>query len=145
MNTKLIFTLSVISLSVFSCQNPQQEEIKTLKSNAIELHDAVMPRMGEISELSSQLKAFREQLLSDTTDSATAVRVTISKQIETLDAAYEGMMEWMNTYEPGFENEHSADSSIAYYTKQKEAINTVKSNIEESIDEAGKLLEELKR
>lgn len=103
-----------------------------------------MPRMGEVAELSSGLKEFREQIISDTTDSAATVRNTISKQIETLDEAYEGMMAWMADYEPGFDNDNPADSAIVYYSKQEMEIKEVKTKIEESIDEAGKLLEEIK-
>lgn len=145
MNIKLKFLLGILVLSVVSCSNPQQEEIKKLKSKTIELHDVVMPRMGEVAELSAQLKSMREELMNDTTDSASSVRTSISKQIEELDMAYEGMMDWMADYEPGYENENPADSAIAYFSGQEKEITEVKTNIEESIDEAGKLLEELKR
>jgi hypothetical protein len=145
MNMKLTFLVGMLCLSLVSCSNPQQDEIKKLKSKTIELHDVVMPRMGEVAELSSQLKAIRQEMMNDTTDSASLVRTTISKQIEELDMAYEGMMDWMADYKPGFENENPADSSIVYYSGQEKEIEEVKTKIEESIDEAGKLLEELKR
>jgi hypothetical protein len=135
----------LMALTLFSCSNPQQEEIKRLKGKTIELHDVVMPRMGEVAELSSQLKELREQMINDTTDSVSAVRASISKQVESLDMAYEGMMDWMANYEPGYENENPIDSAIVYYTGQEKEIEEVKTNIEVSIDDAGKLLESLKR
>jgi len=144
MNIKLTLAFVGVCLLMVSCNDPKQEEIKKLKTKTIELHDAVMPRMGEVAELSSGLKEFREQIISDTTDSAATVRNTISKQIETLDEAYEGMMAWMADYEPGFDNDNPADSAIVYYSKQEMEIKEVKTKIEESIDEAGKLLEEIK-
>lgn len=145
MNIKLTFFIGALCLIVLSCSNPQQEEIKKLKAKTIELHDIVMPRMGEVAELSSQLKAIRQEIMNDTTDSASFVRTTISKHIEMLDIAYEDMMAWMADYEAGYENENPADSAIVYFTGQQKEITEVKTNIEESIDEAGKLLEELKR
>ncbi len=145
MNIKMKLLVGFSLLMVISCSNPQQDEIKKLKATTIELHDEVMPRMGEVAELSSQLKAIREEMINDTSDSVSLVRLTISNQIDELDMAYEGMMGWMADYEPGFENENPTDSSIVYYSGQEKEIKEVKTNIEESIDEAENLLEELKR
>lgn len=125
-----------------SCSNPLASKVEEIKKEAIAIHDEVMPRMGEISELSVNLKQMREALKADTTDSAMQVIDKLNQQIVALDNAYEGMMEWMNLYQPQFEEQHTLDSAVIYYEEQRSLITDVKLNMEQSINDAKTLLGE---
>lgn len=139
---KIIIRITLLLVISYSCSNPLASKVKDLKNDAIAIHDEVMPRMGEISELSVSLKQLREKLKSDTTDSAVAAIEQLSDQIVALDNAYEGMMEWMSRYEPQFEEQHPLDSAVIYYEEQRSLITDVKLNMEQSINDAKTLLGE---
>ena len=103
-----------------------------------------MQRDTEPLDLQLKLKALRKNYTSDTTQMAQEVDDQLRDKVDELEIANEAMMDWMADYKPGFENENPADSSIVYYSGQEKEIEEVKTKIEESIDEAGKLLEEIK-
>lgn len=137
-------TLSLFFLSTLlvSCADPQEKKVQELKKVTIALHDEVMPRMGEITELSTDLKDLREELKADTTDSAINEIGVINDRIKSLDDAYEGMMQWMADYEPRFEEEHPMDSAVVYYEQQRTYIERVKLDMEKSIEDAAGYLEQ---
>lgn len=139
---KYVLPIGMMFLVMVSCSNPLASKVEEIKKEAIAIHDEVMPRMGEISELSVNLKQMREALKADTTDSAMQVIDKLNQQIVALDNAYEGMMEWMNLYQPQFEEQHTLDSAVIYYEEQRSLITDVKLNMEQSINDAKTLLGE---
>lgn len=94
--------------------------------------------------LSSQMKELREALRNDSADSATLATEPFSDQIVALEAAHEGMMQWMADYEPEYEAGNELDSAITYYEEQRKAIEKVKNEIEKSIDDAIEIKENAK-
>jgi hypothetical protein len=138
----LILSLGVIALILTSCSDPKEKKVQELKKVTIALHDEVMPRMGEISELTSALKDLREEVKLDTTDSAINQLVIINAQVKQLDDAHEGMMQWMADYEPRYEEEHPLDSAVVYYEEQRSFIERVKLEMEKSIEDAQTFLGE---
>ncbi|MDC1222139.1 hypothetical protein N8Z47_05675 [Salibacteraceae bacterium] len=140
---KLIFILTMAGL-ISSCSDPKMEKIDSLKEECISIHDEVMPRMGEMVELSSGIKEIRIKLDSDTTDSAHLVRIALVKKVEQLDSAHEAMMVWMNDYIPDYEAEHSSDESIAFYEEQKKSITEVKDIMLKSIEDGKETLDRAK-
>lgn len=136
--------IGAMALLVLACTDPKQEKVNELRDEAIRLHDEVMPRMGEIMTLSSQMKELREALRNDSADSATLATEPFSDQIVALEAAHEGMMQWMADYEPEYEAGNELDSAITYYEEQRKAIEKVKNEIEKSIDDAIEIKENAK-
>lgn len=124
-----------------ACNGPQTKEINALKETCIHIHDEVMPRMGEISELRTSLREWKRTVDGDTTDSLYTLGETIWTHVILLDSADESMMEWMANYEPSYEEAHPADSAIVYYTAQKAEIERVKTLMEKSINDAKNLLD----
>ena len=128
--------IGLMVLIATACGDPKQEVVDNLRNEAIDLHDEVMPRMGEIMTLSSQLKDLREEMRNDSVDSATLAMEPYSDQIVALEAAHEGMMQWMADYEPDYDKEHPLDSAVVYYEAQRASIVQVKEDIEQSIEKA---------
>jgi len=139
------YVLSIgLTLVEFACSNPKQEKVDQLKSQAIEVHDEVMPRMDEIQAVNIELKKMRENIANDTSDQAEALRAEMSEHIRSLGDADEAMMSWMNQYDPNYEKEHPLDSAVSYYEQQTKSIADVKEQMEASITEGKALLKKLK-
>ena len=132
--------LAAVTVMITACTSPQQKKVNTLKEEVIALHDEVMPRMGELSELSAEIKSMRDAVKTDTSANAQASTQTMTMQIKALEDAHEAMMEWMAEYEPMYDQEHHVDSAVAYYTQQKQEIGSVKKTMEKSIEDAKRYL-----
>lgn len=139
MNKWMISALVVAVLA--SCTNPKQEKIEQLKSQAIEVHDEVMPRMGEIHDWSSKLKDIKKMVAGDSSDSAVAINDEIAHLVVMLDSADEAMMSWMHGYEVAYEKSNPEDSAIVYYEGQIKAISEVKMLMNSSIENAKQYVE----
>lgn len=131
-------------LMLGACSDPKQEKVTELRKRAIEVHDEVMPRMGEIMEVSGQLKKYRETVVIDSLDSTGAARLVFTERIGDLETAHEAMMAWMADYDPTYEVDHPIDSAIVYYEAQIGLIEEVKRVMEKSIDDGKQLVDEQK-
>ena len=129
-------------LMLGACSDPKQEKVTELRKRAIEVHDEVMPRMGEIMEVSGQLKKYRETVVIDSLDSTGAARLVFTERIGDLETAHEAMMAWMADYDPTYEVDHPIDSAIVYYEAQIGLIEEVKRVMEKSIDDGKQLVDE---
>jgi hypothetical protein len=101
---KKIFLVLTLSCIFFSCKDAQTEveaqqektitasknTFENLQEEAMEAHDAVMPKMGDLMKLKQELSAI------NTTDSA------IDEQKMALQMAHDDMMSWMHSYSEKF-------------------------------------------
>lgn len=133
--------IACAAIVLAACSNPKLEKIEQLKTEAIAVHDEVMPRMGEIHDLQVKLKALRKDYASDTTQMAQEVDAQLRDMVDELEIANEAMMDWMADYVVDFEKTAPEDSAVVYYTKQISAIEDVKLKMNESIEDAEKYLE----
>ena len=144
---KHLFAFVLLLLAVQSCQNQassaqtkQQEQPASLLEQAYQqtlaVHDEIMPGLAELERLQRQL-ATRLDSLSDE-----AQKVKYRAAIDSLEAAYNGMMDWMANFRPieslqkeGLSNEQM----IEEYKKQEKEIREIGRRMEA----ARKLGEEL--
>lgn len=105
------------------------------------IHDEVMPKMGEINRLKRTIKRALEEDQS-------ALEATTAEKMKTaliqLEAADSLMMEWMASFNPGFEKaKKAADESIVmdFLTNERERISTVRDRMLESIKSGRELSE----
>ncbi len=141
---KGMIMIAGLVLMLGACSDPKQEKVTELRKRAIEVHDEVMPRMGEIMEVSGQLKKYRETVVIDSLDSTGAARLVFTERIGDLETAHEAMMAWMADYDPTYEVDHPIDSAIVYYEAQIGLIEEVKRVMEKSIDDGKQLVDEQK-
>ena len=139
---KNLLAIIIVAGTLVSCTDPKQAVVDELRTETIELHDVVMPRMGELVDLGADLKKLREGVVPDSADSTGAARLVYTEQIAALDEAYEVMMEWMADYEPLYDKDHPLDSAVVYYEGERSKITKVKQAIEKSIEDAEKLKKE---
>lgn len=119
--------LLVLSVLTFSCQSGQENEIKELKEQVMALHDEVMPKMSELRYTRKDLLLQADSLQNS--DSARAA--SLSAAADAIDAANDGMRKWMQNFQPDFQG--TEEEVLKYLMGQKEAIQTVKDDMENSL------------
>lgn len=128
-------------LALAACTNPKVEKAQQLNKHCIEVHDEVMPRLGEIATLKKELSTERTKLAKDSTTEE-SVLAEYRSLIQLLDSADEAMMSWMAQYDPDYLAEHKPEEAISYYEDQEGKIEYVKTLMLKSIEDANTRLEE---
>ncbi|MEW7291397.1 hypothetical protein [Aquimarina sp. 2304DJ70-9] len=142
MKLSFLYSVSLILLICASCNQLTGEEQKfdTLMQEVIDVHDEVMPKMGEVSTLIKYL---------DPKIDTTAVGKTHAKAQQDLKDSYDFMMKWMSDFSDTFphENEDSKmsaeklSSQMKLLQEEKVKVHQLKDQINSSIKNAKKLLE----
>lgn len=135
----ILFTALLLTLS-YSCKNENKEsaEVKTQMEEVIAVHDEVMPKMGTIGRLISEIDA----KIKDT-DSTEA----LIKASQDLKNANKTMMDWMKDFGDHFDSDEIMDGKALTEEKQKildleeTKIKALRDKMNSSIANAKKLLE----
>ncbi len=130
-----LLIICIAAFAMFSC-NPQAEksDLKTLRSEVMDVHDEVMPKMGELRKTEKALR----QMASETQDSVQTDELLSAA--DGIKSANENMMQWMRNYDPSFSG--TEEEILAYLKDQKEKIEVVRSDMLTSLEAGQKLLEE---
>ncbi|MFT6865263.1 MAG: hypothetical protein ACJA08_000080 [Cyclobacteriaceae bacterium] len=128
-------TIAMLSLIAISCNTPQQTEEKPLMDQVMEVHDAVMPKMGELMKTKKALIAKAESL-----SNVDSLQIEKLKALaEEIDLANEAMMDWMHNFDPNFEA--SEDEVKDYLTKKRQGIEKVAEAMNDKLEAGKKALE----
>lgn len=131
--------LLILSLTLlFACQpsgdKKEEVDLKALKDEVFELHDEVMPMMGDLRRARKTL-----MLQADSIISIDSVRAQLFvKTADDLNAANEGMMVWMRNFDPNFEG--TDEEILKYLTDQKTSIEQVNKDMKETLKRGEELL-----
>ncbi|MFC5046282.1 hypothetical protein ACFSTE_04075 [Aquimarina hainanensis] len=148
-----IICICLTTLFFISCnketQSKEEKEFDALMKQVIDIHDEVMPRMGEISSLIKELKP--------KIDTTAQGKVYEKSQLE-LKKSYDHMMRWMSDFGRKFSSGHGHDhgdghdeatheeekfdyvAKLALLKKEKVAVGELRDEINSSIENAKKLL-----
>lgn len=131
---KLLFLLAAGVLMMACGQD--KAVVKQLDDKAVEIHDAVMPKMGDIITLKGELRAKLESL--DSTQ--LMAQDAHLKVLASLEVAEQGMKDWMHGYVvPDYKK--PLEELKPLVEEQLAAIQAVERQMEESITNAKGLLE----
>jgi hypothetical protein len=119
-----LFFLAFVIVACNTDKDPLYDEV-------MEIHDAVMPKVSDMSKLGRKLKKQQTGL-----DSSSLV--INQKAIADLEHAEEAMFDWMNK----FESSKKGPEHKAYLEEEKVKISKVSDMMLESIDQAQKVLSE---
>ncbi|MCK0188769.1 hypothetical protein [Arenibacter sp. F20364] len=132
---KLILILSVVIAVAHSCKDQNKDNSKM--KGVMAIHDEVMPKMGTIGKLVSQLD---EKITNDTSsEDYVAAR-------EDLKAAHKAMMDWMKGFGDRFDGDEILNGKTLTEEKQKwldeeeTKVKALRDQINSSIKEAEDLL-----
>ncbi|MFN4763878.1 hypothetical protein ACKGJN_12185 [Gillisia sp. Q332] len=145
LNTITRLLIGIAIFGTISCDNTSEEKNKydALYNEVIAAHDEVMPKMGELSGLSQQLK----QRVESTQTSS----VIFEKGIEDLENSYDFMMEWMRDFseefvkdQTPFEELSPEERKVKIKALEEEVtnVNKLKDQINGSIESAKELIEQ---
>ncbi|HMQ63159.1 MAG TPA: hypothetical protein PKE06_20920 [Flavilitoribacter sp.] len=115
------------------------DEQQTLWDGVMSIHDPMMQRMGDINRMTNELQG----VLDSEAPVPDSTRQQISAAIENLDAADEGMMNWMNQLKrlDDLRAGTKHQNIIRYLRDQQTAVKKVQNDMLSSIETAQKLLD----
>jgi len=129
-----------VALTVASCTDGQQQKREEMGKKVMEVHDAIMPKMGE---LVAQEKALLEELQTRAGDTLavldSAWTVSVDRTTQELRQAHDDMMDWMSEYR--FPTEDIAfDKAMEYMEKEKKRMEEIGNLCTRALHEADSLL-----
>lgn len=144
---KKILFLAIVTFAACS-NNKQLEQAQNLYQEAMEIHDAVMPRMDEMYKLRQKLTLKLDSISVDTISNTTRI-AEYKKVLSDLTVAEKGMMDWMHNIQdvPGSSGagvqtkEIPIDEVIKIQQAQKNAVEQVRKKMEASIAEGKNLID----
>ncbi len=140
MKSPFLYSTLALILLFISCNqlSKEEQEFDALMQKVIDVHDEVMPKMGEMSTLIKELES-----KIDTTASGKSH----AKAQENLKDSYDFMMQWMGDFSEKFPHTEEKLSSEKMNTQMKllkeeeVKVNKLRDQINASIDDAKRLLE----
>ena len=116
-----------------SDDNKEQTQADYLHKEVIRVHDEIMPRMKEISELQTTIKE-KIDSLGDLESKPDNLIEELKMRKLGLDACASSMMKWMKNYrEPG--DDISEAEAMKYLEEEKKKIDEIAAEFEKQISE----------
>ncbi len=141
----ILLTLTIVlSFTLVSCNKAPSKvvlEFNSLFKNVMAVHDEVMPKMNEMSKLSTELKAKID---------TTAAGKTYQKALDSLGKAHAVMMKWMEDFSNTFpyaedrlkgKSTEEIIKDIEALQNEKNKVDDVRSTVNGSIENATTVLE----
>lgn len=124
-----------------ACQNKEQAQVETLEKEVMMIHDAVMPKMGELITLEDSIskKIAQTDSLLKITPNDTTLQIILKQSLTLatqLKKADKGMMDWMHKYKGDSLKKLPAKQAIRAFTNQKIKIEQVSDDMLKSMEEA---------
>lgn len=140
MNIRAVLFLLVPMIILFRCADPRRSEIASEErqlSVLMQIHDEVMPMMGELTMLTGQLKA----LLQKDSLIAPEARQGVVTAITEMEAAEEGMMDWMAAFRQPetLRPKMGHDAIMRYLEAERKKIEEVNAQIKYGIEKGREL------
>ncbi len=135
---KTLFLAVVVAFVAIACESgpTEEEQQNSLKDEVMEIHDEVMPKMGEMNTLKNELLADADSLSADSSNVENLELSIDLRQIASeLEEANKSMMDWMRNYKPTFD-EQTHEEIMQYLEDQKVKAGEVKTKILTSIEKA---------
>lgn len=107
---------------------------KALEAKVMTLHDEVMPKVNEISDLGAQLRKYKASL-PETADGRIESPDGLDQVMESLKLSEQGMWEWMKAYSDTKSN-LPEDQVAPFMEKQLDILHKVNQDMTTSIEKA---------
>lgn len=130
--------LAVLSLFVFALACGESYNTQEHINQVFNVHDEVMPKMGEVMALKKQVLAKAKEVGEAKGDSVQAE--SLRGLALRLDQANEGMMQWMREWQanaqPHINEETTVEERKAFLNGEMEKVKKVREDINSSIEAA---------
>ncbi|MBI0398043.1 hypothetical protein [Cyclobacterium marinum] len=135
MNIQII-SATILLFAAFGYSCKQENKVEKMKAEVMAVHDEVMPEMGNLMNLKSQLKE-KSSNLDSLDDSGNLEELNLL--IQNLEEADEAMMDWMRNYKDP-SGEMNEEQAMEYLKEKMKSIKEVKQKINTSKAKARKAL-----
>ena len=130
-----------------ACQNEEQAQVETLEKEVMMIHDAVMPKMGELVALENAIRKQISQTdsLLKITPNDSALQQLLEQSIHLssqLKQADDAMMDWMHNYRGDSLRKLLPSQAIQAFTQEKIKIEQVSDDMLKSIEETQNFLKQ---
>jgi hypothetical protein len=130
-----------------ACQNEEQAQVETLEKEVMMIHDAVMPKMGELVALENAIRRRISQTdsLLKITPNDSALQQLLEQSIHLssqLKQADDAMMDWMHHYRGDSLRKLLPSQAIQAFTQEKIKIEQVSDDMLKSIEETQNFLKQ---
>ncbi|MEP2024012.1 MAG: hypothetical protein ABJH98_06365 [Reichenbachiella sp.] len=132
------FFLIVLAFTIVACNSDKKEQ-QTLFEQVMLVHDEVMPKMGNLRALASELSGKADSLALDSLNDNSSEIQQLRNLSKNLKDANEGMMEWMRQFEQLREGTPHGEV-MEYLNEQRKSIQKVREDMLNSKDEAEKYM-----
>ncbi|HMG16022.1 MAG TPA: hypothetical protein VK590_11280 [Saprospiraceae bacterium] len=132
---KILISLVLISIIIFSCKNVTGEQQDKLLTDVFNLHDELMKSYVPLNSMHSQLKTLLTK--SDSIPNGFTKEDVIEAANHT-EKAYNDMGDWMKDFKVP-ENLNKADK-VKYLTDQKTKLEKLKEDTQRAISEANAII-----
>ena len=116
---KQMISLLLICAFVFACSSKESDKQAQLLDKVMEVHDAVMPKMGDIMKYKTQLNSKIDELIAAGEEQNAETIAQLKDAVEQLDNSHEGMMSWMRNFDQDFEGK--VEEEVMEYLKDQQA------------------------
>ena len=142
--TGRILAFLLIAFAFYSC-NQKADGVAELEKEVMDIHDEVMPKMGEIMALKKGLNKKIAQLDSMQQEGASSTTLAQERQqaldlTSRLSRADSLMMGWMYDYKGDSAKALATGKALEYFRLEKEKIKSVQEATTKSIQEAREFL-----
>lgn len=135
---KYLVPLTIVLFAVSACNSDKKEQ-QALFDEVMLVHDEVMPKMGNLRALASELSQRADSLAQDSLVDRSAQIDEMRSLSKNLKDANEGMMEWMRQFEQVEEGTPHGEV-MQYLSEQRKSIQKVRDDMINSKTEAEKYL-----
>jgi len=125
---------------MLGCTTEKKDPNDELRREVIEIHDEVMPLMGNLKSLKTKVLE-KSSLISQSTSPDPDKIQNLNQLATELDSAFEGMFVWMRQFKSDYEG-MSSDEINRYLLEQKEKVEKVNIDIKNAIASANLMLGE---
>lgn len=130
-----------------ACQNEEQTQLDTLEKDVMMIHDAVMPKMGELVALENNIhrQIVQTDSLLKITPNDSALQKLLEQSIQLsiqLKKADDTMMDWMHRYRGDSLKKLLPSQAIQAFTQEKIKIEQVSDDMLKSIEETQNFLKQ---
>lgn len=140
--------LLFLSLFLFSCNNTPVEEtasenttVDSLYNIVMEVHDKLMPEMGNIARYKNQIASHRDSLL-EITPEGNDLTARMRNNISELNKAETLMFDWMSDFSSQYDS-LSVDEKVGFLHKNKTIVDQMEEIFNSSLSEAKIILSEM--
>ena len=138
---RILAFLTIAILISTSCSNEKGDAQKALLDKVMEVHDAIMPKMGNIMKCKKQLNTKIDELVEAGAEENAAKIAELKEGVESLENSHEGMMNWMRGFNSNFDDKVEQEV-MTYLNDQMTKIESVATQTNAALKNAERLLAE---